>query len=120
MTYQARLLREVLDNRAGHAPNNDHVLKQPINSACVFPFYQFCITSNGNLGLCCVDSSFEEPLGNVKESSISEIWKGEKFNEFRNDLLQARRKRSYVLNVHFMDTMIFLKKPMIVVIYTIY
>ena len=93
MTYTPRLLREVLDNRGGHAPNNEYVLKQPIKSACVFPFYQFCITSNGNLGLCCVDSSFEEPLGNVKESSISEIWKGKKFNQFRNDLLKAKRNK---------------------------
>ena len=93
MSYYPRLLHEVLDNRAGHAPNNDYVLEQPIKSACVFPFYQFCITSNGNIGLCCVDSSFEEPLGNVKESSITEIWKGKKFNQFRNDLLKAKRSK---------------------------
>jgi len=94
MTYSSRLIHEVLDSRAGHAPNNDTVIKQPIKSACVYPFYQFCITSNGNLGLCCVDSSFEEPLGNVKDSSISEIWKGDSFNKFRNDLLKAERNKN--------------------------
>ena len=93
MTYFDRLLNEVLDSRAGHAPNNSYVLNKSIRSGCIFPFYQFCITSNGNLGLCCVDSSFEQPLGNVKNNSIEEIWNGKIFNKFRSDLLKGKREK---------------------------
>ena len=88
-----RLLEEVLDTRGGHAPNNRLVLAKAPKVSCGYPFYQFPITSNGNVGLCCVDTEFEEPLGNVNHDSIKSIWQSESYTEFRRDLTLGNRNK---------------------------
>jgi len=93
IVHRYRLLEEVLDSRGGHAPNNRMVLSTAPKVSCAFPFYQFPITSNGNIGLCCVDTVFEEPLGNVNHNSIKEIWQGNSYKEFRRDLTLGKRNK---------------------------
>tara|TARA_Y100000590_G_C15746831_1_gene1022420 strand:+ start:185 stop:1147 length:963 start_codon:yes stop_codon:yes gene_type:complete len=93
LVHRFRLLEEVLDSRGGHAPNNPLVLNNSPKVSCAFPFYQFPITSNGNIGLCCVDTVFEEPLGNINDNSIKEIWRSKSYKNFRNDLTSGKRNK---------------------------
>ena len=93
LIYRSRLVHEVLDNRAGHSPNNPADPEQPLKAGCVFPFYQFCITSNGNVGLCCVDTVFEEPLGNITTQSIASVWQGHAYRQLREELLKGQRRK---------------------------
>jgi len=41
------------------------------------------ILYNGDVVLCCMDWRRETVLGNVKNSSIEEIWNGERYKNFR-------------------------------------
>ena len=93
IVHRPRLLEEVLDSRGGHAPNNRLVLAESPKVSCVYPYYQFPITSNGNVGLCCVDTVFEEPLGNVNNNSIKSIWKSASYQNFREDLSLGKRNK---------------------------
>jgi len=93
LVHRFRYLEEVLDSRGGYAPNNPLVLRNSPKVSCAYPFYQFPITSNGNVGLCCVDTVFEEPLGNVNYHSIKEIWKSKNYKNFRNELTSGQRNK---------------------------
>ena len=93
IVHRPRLIEEVLDSRGGHAPNNRLMLQNAPQVSCIYPFFQFPITSNGNVGLCCVDAIFEQPLGNVTNNTIKSIWKNKIFTEFRLDLSLGKRKK---------------------------
>ena len=90
-----RLLNEVLNNRAGSAPNKktNKPLKQELGF-CEFPFEQFIITANGNVSQCCCDFYFSNPMGNIKSQGLQEIWNGDKFTTLRKQLLDSDRKQS--------------------------
>lgn len=51
---------------------------------CTYLWNMMVVQSDGNVCLCCLDSSGEYKLGNVKEESLYEIWHGKKFEEIRN------------------------------------
>lgn len=107
MIYRPRLNNELMDNRAGHSPNNLFDPEHALEAACVFPFYQFCITSNGTVGICCLDTTFEEPLGNVTNESIASIWRGSAYRQFREELLNGQRHKKMCSKCTFwghMDT----------------
>ena len=52
----------------------------------------FVITNNGKVVPCCFDKEAKYVLGDLNENSISEIWFGDKYNEFRRTVLSGRRK----------------------------
>jgi radical SAM protein with 4Fe4S-binding SPASM domain len=52
----------------------------------------FNILSNGDVLLCCNDFSRKLKLGNVNDTSIKEIWNGEKYQEIRRLFRQGRYK----------------------------
>ena len=87
-----RSVREVLSNRAGgHSPNNP--TKVSLNSACTYPLRQMNITANGNVGLCCQDIYVNTPLGNVMQNSLTEIWNGNNYANFRKNLSRGDRQQ---------------------------
>lgn len=68
-----------LENRGGnirHAENLSHTKTMSYYTSCTRLFKQAYIMFNGDLVLCCVDYSRRQVLGNVSESSISEVWNG--------------------------------------------
>lgn len=90
-----RLLNEVLTNRGGTAPNKksnrsieDHY------GYCELPFSKLNITANGTASQCCCDLPFSNPMGNIKNESLKDIWNGQKFTELRNELLKGNRKNN--------------------------
>jgi len=89
--HRPRLIEEILDSRGGHAPNNRTTLASPIKVPCIYPSFQFPITSNGNVGLCCVDAIYEEPLGNVNNDTIKDIWNNNAYTQFRDELSKGQR-----------------------------
>lgn len=83
---------EVLDNRAGNAPNKEIKASENMLGFCELPFNQINITTDGSVGLCCADLYFNNKMGNLKEQSISSIWNGKEFNAVRQALLSNNRK----------------------------
>lgn len=51
---------------------------------CFAPWEMIFINSNGEVLACCTLASYHENvIGNIKEQSLSEIWRGERMNKFR-------------------------------------
>lgn len=46
--------------------------------ACPYPFYNLVVRSDGNVVPCCVAWETSLIIGNVKDQTLAEIWRGEK------------------------------------------
>jgi len=57
---------------------------------CELPFRQMCILFNGDVILCCHDWNRATIVGNVRTSSLKEIWNSEKMNEIRRLIVKKR------------------------------
>lgn len=89
-----RLETAILTNRAGTAPNKKAVEGRNPRGFCKYPFTQFNITADGRVSKCCADLFFGEPMGNVSNQSVAEIWNGEKFRLIRSQLLKNDRGKN--------------------------
>jgi len=49
------------------------------------------ITWDGKVVPCCFDKDADHSMGDLNEQSFDEIWKGERFNEFRKKILKNRK-----------------------------
>jgi radical SAM protein with 4Fe4S-binding SPASM domain len=58
--------------------------------ACDLPFSSMTVLFNGDVILCCQDWRRQVVLGNVKTSSLSDIWNGESFDDIRRKILEKR------------------------------
>lgn len=59
--------------------------------ACPFVFYNLVVKSNGDVVPCCVAWEKSLVLGNANESSLREIWMGDKLKEIQRMHLAGRR-----------------------------
>ena len=50
---------------------------------CPYPWYQFAITWDGNVVICCRDTSGRTVLGNIFSKPIAEIWNDTPFQDIR-------------------------------------
>ena len=50
---------------------------------CDMPFTQVCVEQNGDVYFCCPNWTGFSPIGNLNKNTFSEIWYGEKAQEFR-------------------------------------
>jgi len=86
-----------LNNRAGAsimAEINVNKLDAPLKRKCFYPFYQIMVDFDGAVLLCNNDWDKRLILGNVKETSILDIWNSEKYKEVRENLANANRNHS--------------------------
>ncbi|MFC1967950.1 radical SAM/SPASM domain-containing protein [Chloroflexota bacterium] len=59
-------------------------------TGCDLPFYQMNILFNGDIIVCPHDWNRTTVVGNVKTSSLREIWNSERMNEIRQLILRKR------------------------------
>ncbi len=91
VSYNDRDTHEVLSSRGGTSPNKKS--KPEFSSEfCEHPFYQFNITTDGRVSKCCADLYFSEPMGNINQEKVLDIWYGEKFKAVRSKLFEGDRK----------------------------
>ena len=86
-----------LSNRAGAniMPEiNVNKLNTALKRKCFYPFYQLIVDFDGAVLLCNHDWDKRLILGNVKETSILDIWNSEKYKEVRENLANANRNHS--------------------------
>jgi radical SAM protein with 4Fe4S-binding SPASM domain len=57
---------------------------------CPFPFERLNVDSRGKVEFCGYDIAGETDFGNVNKETIESIWKGDKFCEWREMLLEGR------------------------------
>ena len=93
---------EMLNNRAGDAPNKKknlyYYFKYFQDSPCNLPFKDLIIRPDGKISLCCQDAYGKITLGDINESSLTNIWYGEPFKEIRKNLTQIGRKGNPLCN----------------------
>lgn len=68
----------------------EYELKNNLDNHCWKMWNSCVITWDGNVVPCCFDKDAHFVLGNVKENSFREIWRSEKYNQFRQSLLRSR------------------------------
>jgi radical SAM protein with 4Fe4S-binding SPASM domain len=45
---------------------------------------------DGTVSACCADQDHMMVVGNIKDNTIREIWKGKKMNDYRRMILEGR------------------------------
>lgn len=84
----------VSDNKS-----NIYGLEHGENAVCPQPFYDICIHSDGTVTPC--DAIFEYDkynLGNIREKSIKEIWRGDGLRELQLQLLKGETTTFEICN----------------------
>ena len=61
----------------------DHAEKSAIRKPCSRVWQTFTVLSNAKVALCCLDYEGQVILGDLKQASISEIWKNESYRKIR-------------------------------------
>jgi len=67
-------------------------IKNKLLNHCWKMWHSCVITWDGNVVPCCFDKDASHAMGSLKEKSFREIWFGEKYREFRKNLLISRSK----------------------------
>jgi len=57
---------------------------------CEGPFYQMTILFNGDVIICCQDWKRTTLVGNIRDSSLREIWNSKRMNEIRRLIVRKR------------------------------
>ena len=70
----------------GSAPKNDKYRRKLKSLPCTDVYRQAMVYWNGDVVPCCYDLEGEEIMGNLKNSTMDEIWNGEKYRKFRKRL----------------------------------
>lgn len=73
-----------------HSADPDIYLDKTKGEPCPYPFHRLNIDSRGKVEVCGFDISGRTNLGNVKEQTIQEIWKGPIFQWWRK--MHAERR----------------------------
>jgi radical SAM protein with 4Fe4S-binding SPASM domain len=85
ITILMRHKTDVLDTRGGQSPSRK--LKPTIQCSCTNPFSELVITEDGTVPMCCQDVFNKNVMGNVWQTSIAEVWHGERFQKVRKSIL---------------------------------
>ena len=68
------------------------------NIPCIALWGTLCIHANGDVGLCCMDTTTSIQLGNVNTESIADIWSGERLEDIREKHFSGRRNEIPICN----------------------
>ncbi len=66
-------------------------IKNKLINHCWKLWHSCVITWDGLIVPCCFDKDATHRLGDLKYNSFSEIWRGEKYHQFRNQILGGRQ-----------------------------
>ncbi len=67
-------------------------IKNELHNNCWKMWHSCVITWDGKVVPCCFDKDAHYRLGDVKEHSFGDLWKGEKYQTFRNSLMKSRNE----------------------------
>ena len=81
-----------LDQYSRYRKNDDggYALKNEMADHCWKMWNSCVVTWDGKVVPCCFDKDAHFVLGDLKENSFQEIWRGERYQNFRQTLLRSR------------------------------
>lgn len=71
------------------------ILGQGVRSykhVCPQPFYNLTVCADGKVTVCCADWEVKLVVGDIHNASLTEIWNGKSFNDFRLMMLRGDRR----------------------------
>ena len=71
-------------------PGGTYEIKNSLDRHCWKLWHSCVITWDGSVIPCCFDKDANFKLGELKEKGFREIWKGEKYQDFRKTLFRGR------------------------------
>jgi radical SAM protein with 4Fe4S-binding SPASM domain len=89
--YGSPLLTDI-EEYSRYKKNSDGTfsIKNKLVDSCWKMWHSCVITWDGLVVPCCFDKDAHYKLGNVKEESFKDLWRGDKYNLFRASLLRSR------------------------------
>lgn len=70
---------------------DSYTIRSSLKNRCLRLWYNPVILWDGKVVPCCFDKRGDHVMGNMNESSFTDIWKGKKFSDFRLAVLNDRR-----------------------------
>ena len=70
--------------------SGEYVIKNNLLNHCWKLWHACVVTWDGLVVPCCFDKDAEHRLGNLKQTTFKEIWNGNRYNQFRSNLLKGR------------------------------
>ncbi len=70
--------------------SGQYTIKNDLDNQCWKMWHSSVITWDGNVVPCCFDKDAKYSMGNVQTESFQTIWKNEKYQAFRANLLKSR------------------------------
>lgn len=93
VNFAFRMQNEVLSSRGGQAPNKKNVrLSGSETTLCLLPWRMMVVRPDGKVSLCCNDALGKYTLGDLNETTISEIWNSDCYEQIRKKMLRGRKK----------------------------
>jgi radical SAM protein with 4Fe4S-binding SPASM domain len=83
---------KLFSNRAGKVSEKP----EKVRKQCSFPLFKMMIMYDGNIPLCCNDWDCEVRLGNIMESSITNIWSSPVWRHYREHQVAGNGKQLYL------------------------
>ena len=80
--------------------------KYPPFMPCPFAWQYTVVQWNGDVVACCRDYNAENLMGNVKDNSLEEIWNGEKYKTFRDNMVKGEYQNSICgpcMNIYYSE-----------------
>ncbi len=72
--------------------NGTYALKNKLMSHCWKMWHSCVITWDGLTVPCCFDKDAEYRMGDLKEETFAQVWRGKRYNKFRASLLRSREE----------------------------
>jgi radical SAM protein with 4Fe4S-binding SPASM domain len=79
-------------SRYRHHDGNGLIVKARLKNRCTRLWRTCVITSDGDVVPCCFDKEAKYKMGSLKDATLSEIWKNEKYARFRKKVLSGRKE----------------------------
>jgi radical SAM protein with 4Fe4S-binding SPASM domain len=89
-----------IDKYARYKSNGDgtYAIKNALHNQCWKMWNSCVVTWDGKVVPCCFDKDASHVLGDLNDQSFQHIWQGEKYRNFRKNLLKSRSETEICRN----------------------
>ncbi len=95
MPFYKENIEQTFYNRGGNIKVGEDKL---VKKKCPEPFIQMFIDYSGKAILCCSDYKKEVVMGDVNNEKLIDIWNGEKYKHYRENLDRGEREKLLLCN----------------------
>ena len=71
-------------------PDGRYVIKNPLHNHCWKLWHACVVTWDGRVAPCCFDKDVSHQLGDLKTASLAQVWYGDAYRRFREQLFRGR------------------------------